>query len=157
LNLDTFKWRSKYQTNMMGTETIQAEDSRYLRLLKQFGEAWNAGDIDELMNMTTDDCVYCASVGPEPGTTYVGREAVREGFLAMLAFDSDAVSRAGRVFIAGSVGVSEWSYLFRAGPDPDREVRGCDIFEFHGGRISRKDAFRKSYSGPEEDSEGQEG
>lgn len=140
----------------MGTETSQAEDSRYVRLLKQFGEAWNAGDIDELMSMMTDDCVYCASVGPEPGTTYVGREAVREGFLAMLAFDSGGVSRAGRVFIAGNVGVSEWSYLFRAGPDGEFGVRGCDIFEFRSGRISRKDAFRKSFSGSEEDADGRE-
>ena len=156
LSLDTFKCRSKDQTTMMGTETSQAEDSRYVRLLKQFGEAWNAGDIDELMSMMTDDCVYCASVGPEPGTTYVGWEAVREGFLAMLAFDSGGVSRAGRVFIAGSVGVSEWSYVFRAGPDTDFEVRGCDIFEFRSDRISRKDAFRKSFSGPEEDADGRE-
>ena len=153
---DTFKCRSKDQITMVGTETSQAEDSRYVRLLKQFGEAWDAGDIDELMSMMTDDCVYCASVGPEPGTTYVGRKAVREGFLAMLAFDSGGRSRAGRVFIASSVGVSEWSYLFRAGPDADFEVRGCDIFEFRSGRICRKDAFRKSFSGPEEDADGGE-
>ena len=130
-------------------ERIKTEDSAYLQLLKQFGDAWNARDIDELMSMMTDDCVYCASVGPEPGTTYVGKEAVRQGFLAMLAFDSDGVSRAGRVFIAGSVGVSEWSYLFRAGLGADFEIRGCDIFEFRSGRISRKDAFRKSFPGPQ--------
>jgi ketosteroid isomerase-like protein len=118
--------------------------------LKQFGDAWDAGGIDELMSMMTDDCVYCASFGPEPGTTYVGRKAVREGFLAMLAFDSAGVSRAGRVFIAGSVGVSEWSYQFRAGLEADLEIRGCNIFEFRSGRISRKDAFRKSFSEPEE-------
>ena len=116
-------------------------------------DAW---EIDELMSMMTDDCVYCASVGPEPATTYVGRQAIREGFLAMLAFDSGSVSRAGRMFIAGSVGVSEWSYLFRAGSDTNFEVRGCDIFEFRGGRISRKDAFRKSFSGREEDADGRE-
>ncbi|HEX2713012.1 MAG TPA: nuclear transport factor 2 family protein [Candidatus Acidoferrales bacterium] len=137
-------------------ERIKTEDSGYLRLLKQFGEAWDAGDVAKLMSMMTDDCVYCASVGPEPGTTYVGKEAVREGFLAMLAFDSGGVSRAGRVFIAGSVGVSEWSYQFRAGPDADFEIRGCDVFEFRSGRISRKDAFRKSFSGAEEHVDGRE-
>ena len=104
---------------MMETETNETEAYRYLRLVKQFGEAWDAADIDRLMSMMTDDCVYCASVGPEPGTTYVGKKAVREGFLAMLAFDSAGVSRAGRVFIAGSVGVSEWSYQFRAGLEAD--------------------------------------
>ena len=134
----------------MKREVPETEDTGYLRLLKQFGEAWDAGDVARLMSMMTDDCVYCASVGPEPGTTYVGKAAVREGFLAMLAFDSGGVSRAGRVFIAGSVGVSEWSYQFHAGTGAAFEIRGCDIFEFRSGRISRKDAFRKSFSGAEE-------
>src|SRR5215469_16614080 len=95
-------------------ERTKTDDSGYLRLLKQFGDVWDAGDIDELMSMMTDDCVYCASVGPERGTTCVGKKAVREGFGGMLAFDSGGVSRAGGVFIAGSVGVREWSYQFRA-------------------------------------------
>ena len=135
----------------MKRETTETENSGYLRLLMQFGEAWDAGDVAKLVSMMTDDCVYCASVGPEPGMTYVGKEAVREGFVAMLAFDSGGVSRAGRVFIAGSVGVSEWSYQFRTGPDADFEIRGCDIFEFRSGRISRKDAFRKSFSAAKAD------
>ena len=63
----------KDRTTMMGAET--AEDSRYLRRLKQFGKAWDARDIDEFISTMTDDCVYCASVGPEPGTTHVGRDA----------------------------------------------------------------------------------
>ncbi len=129
------------------TERIETDDSLYLRLLKQFGEAWDARDVAKLMSMMTDDWVYCASVGPEPGMTYVGKEAVRKGFSAMLAFDSKGVSRAGRVFIAGNLGVSEWSYMFR-GLDTDFEIRGCDIFEFRRGRIARKDAFRKSFPEP---------
>src|SRR5579884_2724107 len=132
----------------MRRKTIEPEDARHLLLLKQFGEAWNAGDIDTLISMITDDGVYCASVGPEPGTTFVGKAAVREGFLAMLAFDSGGLPRAGTPYIAGSVGVSEWSYLFRAASDAEFEVRGCDIFEFRNGRISRKDAFRKSFPDP---------
>ena len=126
-------------------EPIETEDSGYLRLLKQFGEAWDDADVDKFMSMITDDCVYCASVGPEPGTTYAGKAAVREGFFARLAFDSGGVSRAGRVFIRGNLGISEWSCLFR-GLDTDFEIRGCDIFEFRGGRISRKDAFSKWFS-----------
>jgi hypothetical protein len=66
----------------------------------------------------------------------------------MLAFDSGGESRAGRAFVAGNLAVSEWSYLFRAGSGTDLEIRGCDIFEFRSGRISRKDAFRKSFPVP---------
>ncbi len=129
-----------------GTERIENEDSGYLRLLKQFGDAWDAGDIDGLMSMMTDDCVYCASVGPEPGTTYVGKKAVREGFLAMLAHDAGGESRGGPVFVRGNRGYAEWFYV-KTDPAGNRgEVRGCDLFEFKGDKISRKDAFRKVLS-----------
>lgn len=124
------------------------EDARHLRLLQQFGEAWDVGDVDRLMSMLTEDCVYSASVGPEPGATYTGKGAVRDGLLTMLAFDAGGESRAGRVFVAGNLGASEWSYLFRAGSGMECEIRGCDIFEFRGELISRKDAFRKSFRGP---------
>lgn len=45
--------------------------------LAAFSAAWAAKDIDALMTFMTDDCVYAASVGPEPGKTFVGKEAVR--------------------------------------------------------------------------------
>jgi ketosteroid isomerase-like protein len=114
-------------------------------LLEAFGEAWNARDIDRLVSMITDDCVYCASVGAEPGTTYAGKEAVRRGFLKMLAFDAGGESCSGRAFVAGNLGIAEWSYIFQRTCGVSFEVRGCDIFEFRDGRISRKDAFRKAF------------
>ena len=84
-------------------------------------------------------------------------EAVREGFLAMLAFDSGGVSGAGRVFIAGSVGVSEGSWMyFEPDPTPILRSAGATSLNSVADRISRKDAFRKSFSGPEEDADGRE-
>jgi len=119
------------------------KEDLHRRLLEAFGEAWNARDVHRLVSMITDDCVYCASVGPEPGTTYVGKEAVRAGFSEMLAFDAKGESRSGRTFVAGDLGIAEWSYVFPRTRGASFEVRGCDIFEFRDGRVSRKDAFRK--------------
>jgi ketosteroid isomerase-like protein len=45
--------------------------------LREFAAAWARHDVETLMTFLTDDCVYEASVGPEPGRTYAGREAVR--------------------------------------------------------------------------------
>jgi hypothetical protein len=39
------------------------------------------------MSYMTDDCVYHASAGPEPGSTYRGKDEVRPGFAAVLAYD----------------------------------------------------------------------
>jgi ketosteroid isomerase-like protein len=116
-----------------------------LEALRAFGAAWDDANLERLMDLMTDDCIYQASVGPEPGRTYVGRAAVRAGFEAMLTHDADAESHGGRVFVAGNLGVSEWSYIQRGADGRVVEVRGCDILEFVGCKIARKDAFRKTW------------
>ena len=113
--------------------------------LRDFAAAWDARDVDRLMQHMTEDCVYLASVGPEPGRTYVGAAAVREGFREMLAYDAAGESRGGQTFIVGHLGVAEWSYLKLGSYGAIVEVRGCDILEFRGAKIARKDAFRKSW------------
>src|SRR5580765_8103215 len=47
---------------------------------QRFSGAWAKRDIDGLMALVTDDVVYGASVGPEPGATFRGRDEVRRGF-----------------------------------------------------------------------------
>ena len=115
------------------------------RVLAQFGEAWTRKNLDGLMSLVTDDCIYVASVGPEPGETFIGRDAVRAGFAALLAYDAGGDSREGRIAILGEVGLAEWAYELRDASGRATLVRGCDIFEFTGTLIRRKDAFRKCY------------
>jgi ketosteroid isomerase-like protein len=129
------------QDDLEGAELMRARD----RVLRDFTAAWDARDIERLMRHMTEDCVYLASVGPEPGRTYVGSPAVREGFREMLQYDANGDSKGGRVFIAGDAGVAEWSYLKRDQNGSVVEVRGCDIVEFRGLKIARKDAFRKCW------------
>jgi ketosteroid isomerase-like protein len=112
-------------------------------ILMEFTKAWGRRDIEALMSYVTDDCVYGASVGPEPGQTFVGREAVREGFLLLLAHDAAATSGPPEVTVCGDRGVVRWSFIYGTGAKAVT-VRGCDLFDFRGDRISRKDAYRKT-------------
>jgi ketosteroid isomerase-like protein len=128
------------------TMTGQVETLRPMtrERLAAFNDAWARADVPALMEFMTEDCVYQASVGPEPGQTFAGKEAVRRGFEALLAHDSEAEGRGGRCFVAGNLGVAEWSYVYMR-DGRAIEVRGCDIFEFVGDKIRRKDAFRKTF------------
>lgn len=118
------------------------DDIMTVESLTLFNDAWTRGDIPVLMSFIADECVYHASVGPEPGRTYVGRAAVEAGFRAMLGYDRGSESRSGRCFVFGDIGLAEWSYVTKA-QGQSIETRGCDIFEFEGALIKRKDAFRK--------------
>lgn len=114
-----------------------------LDLLGRFSDAWTTADIDTLMDLVTDDCVYVASVGPEPGRTYRGRDEVRRGFLAMLSYDRGRQRHGGVALLQGNVAVAEWAFEETTPDGHGRLIRGCDIFEFTGGKIRKKDAFRK--------------
>ena len=75
--------------------------------LQAFAAAWNRHDIDALMSFMHEACVFHAVAGPELfGRSFVGREAVREGFqLAWQAFP-DAAWLDGEHFVCGERGVS---------------------------------------------------
>jgi ketosteroid isomerase-like protein len=111
-----------------------------------FAEAWRRKDVDGLMALVTDDVVYAASVGSEPGATYRGRDEVRRGFEQMLSHDRLIASHDRPLTIVGDLGFAEWEYIVERSGGDRAQVRGIDVFHFAGGRISLKDAFRKSYS-----------
>jgi ketosteroid isomerase-like protein len=113
--------------------------------LKAVAAAWGRADIETLMSFVAPDCVYSASVGPEPGQTFVGRAAVREGFLKLLAHDRDGVSEPGEMRVVGDWAVFTWGFRRTVG-SAQQVVRGCDLFEFRDGLIVRKDSFRKTFA-----------
>ena len=47
------------------TKSDSDSDADLLTLLDRFADAWNRHDLDALMSMMTDDCVFEASAGPE--------------------------------------------------------------------------------------------
>lgn len=114
-----------------------------LERLAEFGNAWLGKDLDALMQFMTDDCEFRASVGPEPGAVFTGREDVRRGFELMLRYDEAAQGHGGNTFLDGRFGASQWSFSYPGENGTTVEVRGCDLYEFEGDRIRVKDAYRK--------------
>jgi taurine dehydrogenase small subunit len=113
-----------------------------LRLLEALGRAWGNRDVEAVLGLMTEDCVYEASVGGEPGTTYRGREELRAGIANMFAHDAGSVAEVSNVFVTDACAAWEWTYRW-ADSSGMPEERGCDLFEFREGLISRKNAFRK--------------
>ena len=94
--------------------------------LEAFAQAWSRHDIDALMSFMADDCVFHAGTGPDAsGTRYVGRDAVRAGFMKAWADFPDAQWTRARHFVAGRRGVSEWTFIGTRASDGQRvEVDG---------------------------------
>src|SRR3954469_506301 len=103
--------------------------------VRDISTAWRRNDLAALMKHIADDCVYSASVGPEPGETFVGKDAVRAGFAKLLAHDSASVSEPGEVRAGNDWAVSTWGFRNKG-----VVVRGCDIWQFRDGLVTRKDS-----------------
>ena len=115
-------------------------------IIREVVAAWGRADLETLMTFIADDCSYSASVGSEPGETFVGRDAVRAGFAKLLAHDNDGVAEPGEIRSAGDWVVSTWGYRKRRPDGQPMLVRGCDVFVLRDGMIVRKDAFRKTFA-----------
>ncbi len=109
-------------------------------LLDRFLIAWRERDLNDVMSMFAEDCIYRASVGPEPGETCRGQKEVRSLVKKMFKLDAESEATvASQIIGAQSCAAWKWTYRFKDGT----VEYGCDFFEFRDGKISLKDAYRK--------------
>lgn len=114
-------------------------------LLARHTEAWNCHDLETLMSLFAEDCVFEASGGDEVcGKRYQGYKEVKEAFAEVLETMPDAQWGDGRHYsLAPNYGVSEWT-LTGTLPDGRRlEVNGCDLLTVRDGKIISKNSYRK--------------
>ena len=127
----------------MGSDT--RPNANLIALLECFADAWNRHDLDALMSMMTEDCVFEASAGPEvAGERSEGQPAVRIAYAAVFDAFPDARWTNPRHFIAGNRGVSEWTFTGTRRDGTRVEVNGCDLFTLRDGKIAVKNSYRKN-------------
>jgi ketosteroid isomerase-like protein len=122
---------------------VDSEDLK--RLLIEHTDAWNSHDIDRLMNLFAEDCVFEASGGPEfYGRRFEGPRQVRTAFAGVLESMPDANWGGGRHFVVSEdYGVSEWRLTGTLEDGTRIDVLGCDFLTFGDNKIIRKNSFRK--------------
>ena len=129
----------------MNHTTTNRSDADLIELLDRFADAWNRHDLDALMSMMTDDCVFDASAGPHvDGQRSEGKPAVRAAYAAVFETFHDAHWASARHFIAGDRGVSKWTFTGTHRDGSRVEVNGCDLFTFRNGKIAIKNSYRKN-------------
>jgi ketosteroid isomerase-like protein len=121
---------------MRGTITIAT--------LKKFLAAFNAHDLDAIMEFFADDCELCMPRGTEPcGTRYVGKPAVREGLATRFVSIPHVHYGEDSHWVAGNIGVSTWLLTGITKTGEHMRVRGVDLLEFRNGKIIKKDSYWK--------------
>jgi ketosteroid isomerase-like protein len=113
-------------------------------MLRAITAAFDAHDLDAILEHFADDAVFEGPRGTEPwGTRFVGKDAIREAFAARFAGIPDARYRDEGNFVDGDQGVSEWTLSGTTASSEPLEVRGCDLWTIRDGKIVKKDSFWK--------------
>ena len=115
------------------------------KLLVEHIDAWNDHDLDRLMSLFSDDCVFEASGGSEvQGQRFEGKASVRDAFAGVFDRIPDAHWGGGRHYlITEDYCVSEWTLTGTLSDGSRIEVNGCDFLTVRAGQITKKNAFRK--------------
>ena len=108
-----------------------------LAVVHAFNDAFARRDVDAVMSLMTDDCVFESTAPAPDGQRYTGRDAVRSVWEDLFAasptrFDIEDT------FGAGDRAVVHWTYHFR-----DGHVRGVDVLRVRDGRIAEKLSYVK--------------
>jgi ketosteroid isomerase-like protein len=115
-----------------------------VEILQAIAEGFNAHDVDAIMAFFAEDAVFDSPRGPNPwGTRFEGKSEVAEGFAARFAGLPDVHYGEDRHFVSGDRGASEWLLTGTLADGTRVEVRGCDLWEFRGDQVIRKDSYWK--------------
>ena len=114
--------------------------------LKQILDAFNRHDLNAIMEFFSDDCSFDFPRGPESwGQRFIGKAQVREALEGRFKGIPDVHYGEDRHWISsdGNMGVSEWTLTGTTTSGLSVKVRGCDLWEFRNGKVTRKNSYWK--------------
>jgi ketosteroid isomerase-like protein len=107
-------------------------------IIERFNAAFNAHDVDAVMALMTDDCVFENTYPPPDGGRFEGQAAVRTNFAAFFAEAPHARFEFEDTFVNEERACVRWRYDWGAG-----HVRGVDVFRVRNGHIVEKLSYVK--------------
>ena len=115
-----------------------------LDVLERMLDGFNRHDLDAIMALYADDCVFESPRGPQPwGRRFEGKHDVAAGLGARFSGIPDVSYEGHGDFVSGERGASEWTLRGTTVDGERLEVRGCDLWTFRGDEIVRKDSYWK--------------
>jgi ketosteroid isomerase-like protein len=114
-----------------------------IETIDRFNEAFNKHDVDAIMALMTDDCVFDNTSPPPDGDRYEGQAAVRGCWEALFEESPHAHFAAEEQFAAGDRCVVRWRYTWKDADGGEGHVRGIDVFRVRDGKVAEKLCYVK--------------
>lgn len=114
-----------------------------VQLITTFNDALNSGDVDRMMQLMAEDCVFENTVPAPDGTRYEGQQAVRAFWDLFFRGSRSPHIDIEEIFAMGERCVMRWVYSWLDSGGNRRRVRGVDIYRVRGGLIAEKLSYVK--------------
>ena len=109
-----------------------------MRIVLEFNEAFNRHDVDGMMKLMSEDCLF-ENTNPAPdGTAYKGKAAVTQFWRDFFLQAPQAHIEIEDIHGYGEQCIMRWKYSWG-----DGHVRGVDLFKVEGGLITEKLSYVK--------------
>jgi ketosteroid isomerase-like protein len=106
--------------------------------INAFNEAFGRHDVDAVMALMTDDCIFENTLPPPDGERHVGQKAVRKFWETFFTESPHASFEAEEMVVAGDRAVVRWRFDWGGG-----HVRGIDLLKVRDGKVAEKLSYVK--------------
>ncbi len=112
-------------------------------VIKQFNEAFNRHDVQGIMALMTDDCVFENTYPPPDGERFEGQEAVWRFWEEFFRSSSHAVFQWEDMITLGGRCVVRWRYEWTNTDGQSGHIRGVDVLRVREGKVAEKFSYVK--------------
>jgi ketosteroid isomerase-like protein len=111
--------------------------------VRRFNAALNAHDVDAMMALMTEDCVFENTLPPPDGARYAGQAAVRAFWDGLFRDTRAPRIEIEEIFGHGERVVMRWAFHWLEADGRPGHVRGVDVYRLRAGRIAEKLSYVK--------------
>jgi uncharacterized protein (TIGR02246 family) len=121
----------------------EAAPDEAVAIVTRFNDALNARDVDAMLRLMTEDCVFENTHPPPDGARYQGQSAVRAFWEEFFRDSSQARIDVEEIFGLGNRCVMRWTYHWTDPAGQTGHIRGVDIYTLEDGLIAEKLSYVK--------------
>jgi ketosteroid isomerase-like protein len=109
-----------------------------MRVIEAFNEAFGRGDVDGVMALMTDDCLFENTYPPPDGERHRGQTDVRAFWRKFFTETPAPRFETEDAFALGDRAVVRWIFNWDGG-----HIRGVDVFKVRDGKVAEKLSYVK--------------
>ena len=111
--------------------------------VERFNEAFNRHDVDAVMALMTEDCVYDNTYPPPDGSKFEGQAKVRAFWKDFFKGSQDPRIEIEDIFGAGDRCAMRWTYRWSEPDGQSHHIRGVDLYRIRDGKVAEKLSYVK--------------